>query len=103
MKTIDTKHKLWIYLYVRKKISFPLIAIILFVFGNSGCLLVFSTKQASDDVKGVETDVSSLVVKVVSKSGSWDMFKYLCENKNQCVESLNSGNFWINQRRWGRE
>ena len=78
---------------MRKKISFPLIAIILLFLVIPIAFWFFSTKRVSDDVKGVETDFSGLVVKVVSKNGSWDMFKYLCENRDQCAESLNSGKF----------
>jgi len=55
---------------VRKKISFPLIAIILLFLVIPVAFWFLSTTKTPDNVKGVETDVSGLVVKVVSKNGS---------------------------------
>jgi len=93
MKTIDTRYKLWIHLIMKKKVSVTLIIIVaVFLVVPIAFWLLYSGKN-SDDVKGAKTGAPGLIVKVISKNGSWDMFKYLCEDEEQCVESLDSGKF----------
>ena len=50
-------------------------------------------------VKGISSSVevirSGFSVSVASKGGTWDLYVLLCENKEQCVESLDSGVRWI--------
>jgi len=52
-----------------------------------------SSKNSSDDVRGVKTGVFGLIIEVSSKNGFWDMSEYLCKDREECLESLQSGKF----------
>lgn len=94
MKTIDTRFKLWVHLYMKKTSPLPLIIIVMvFLIIPATFWFLFYSKNSSEDVKGVKTDSSGVMMKVSSKNGSWDMSKYLCKDKTECLESLQSGKF----------
>lgn len=94
MKTIDTGFKLWVHLYMKKSFPFPLIVIItVFLIIPATFWFVFYSKNSSEDVKGAKTSSNGVIVRVSSKNGSWDMSKYLCKDRSECLESLQSGKF----------
>ncbi len=47
----------------------------------------------SGEVRGVASSGvnSGTHLLIISNSGSWDVFEYLCKNKEECEKSLNSG------------
>ncbi len=92
MKTIDTLFKLWVHLGMNKKSLLPMILIfVVFMVIPVVFWVVSSDKKNSEDVKGAKTGSSGAVVKITSKNGSWDMYKYLCKNSSECLESISSG------------
>lgn len=92
MKTIDTHFKLWVHLDMNKRSILPMILIfIVFMFVPVAFWVVSSNKENSDDIKGATTGISGAVVKIISKNGSWDMYKYLCKDSMECLESVSSG------------
>ncbi|OGC56599.1 hypothetical protein A3H26_01760 [candidate division WWE3 bacterium RIFCSPLOWO2_12_FULL_36_10] len=53
----------------------------------------------SDNVRGASVvnekyTKSGFAVSVISKSGTWDLYEYLCKTKDECEVSLNSGKNW---------
>jgi len=91
MKTIDTTFKLWVHLVMNKRsVLSVILIIIIFTVIPIAFWIVSSNKKISDDVKGAETS-SGAIVKIISKNGSWDMYKYLCGDSIECLESLSSG------------
>lgn len=49
--------------------------------------------NSAETVKGtsVKSEENSILVKIVSPSGPWDLQQYLCKDKNECVSSVFSG------------
>lgn len=52
-----------------------------------------NSKNSNENVQGVKTrsDVKGVIVKVYSNYGTWDMAKYICKTKEECLSSLVSG------------
>ena len=53
----------------------------------------------SDNVRGTSTVNEKnikpgLGISVVSKSGTWDLYEYMCKTKDECEASLTSGRNW---------
>ncbi|NMB70159.1 hypothetical protein GYA27_03090 [candidate division WWE3 bacterium] len=49
--------------------------------------------NSAETVKGtsVKSEENSVLVKIVSPSGPWDLQQYLCKDKNECTASVFSG------------
>ncbi|MBP7786062.1 hypothetical protein KA062_02300 [Patescibacteria group bacterium] len=91
MKTIDTPFKLWVHLDMSKRSIFPAILIFVVFMVVPVAFWIISTNKNSEDVKGAKTGISGAVIKIISKNGSWDMYKYLCKDSTECLESVSSG------------
>ena len=76
---------------MKKSPPFPLIIIVLAFIGIPVVFWAFTFNKESDDVKGLSTEKSGIVVNVLSKNGAWDMYQYMCEDKSTCLEGLTSG------------
>jgi hypothetical protein len=76
---------------MRKNPPIPLVIIFLAFVVIPVAFWWFTFKKPSNDVRGVATGSSGVLVKIVSKNGAWDMSKYLCEDISICMESLTSG------------
>jgi len=86
MKTIDTPFKLWVHLDMSKRSIFPAILIFVVFMVVPVAFWIISTNKNSEDVKGAKTGISGAVIKIISKNGSWDMYKYLCKDSTECLE-----------------
>ncbi len=53
----------------------------------------YSSKDSEGNIQGAKTksDTPGIIVKIKSNNGTWDLNKYLCVNKEECLESLISG------------
>jgi len=78
---------------------FVLVALLIFV----PVLFWFLTNRVdfskADNVRGASVvsekyAKSGFGVSVVSKSGTWDLYEYLCKTKDECEVSLTSGKNW---------
>lgn len=59
---------------------------------------IFSKDTNSADVKGakisnVQSTFSGIRVEIAS-SGTWDLYQYLCVDREECIEGLDSGTAW---------
>jgi len=91
VKTIDTKIKLWVHLSMKKSFLIPLIIVLVFA-GIPTTFWFLSSKEGVDEnVQGAKSGSTGVVLKIISNGGAWDMFKYACESREKCLESLESG------------
>ena len=85
------KFKLWVHLSMKKSFLIPLIIILVFA-GIPATFWVISSRDSVDEnVQGAHSGSTGVVLKIVSNGGAWDMFKYVCESREKCLESLESG------------
>ena len=91
VKTIDTKIKLWVHLSMKKSFLIPLIIILVFAGIPTVFWFLSSKEDIDENVQGVRSGSTGVVLKIVSNGGAWDMFKYVCESREKCLESLESG------------
>ena len=92
MKTIDTSFKLWVHLSMNKRSVFSVIILfVVFMTVPVAFCIISSDKKNSEEVKGARTGSSGAIIKISSKNGSWDMYKYLCKDSTECLESISSG------------
>ena len=77
-----------------KKSSFiPLVLIIAFFLSVPVAFWVITMRNSNENVRGVGTQANTegVLVKITSEYGNWDMAKYLCKSKDECLLSLVSG------------
>lgn len=77
-----------------RKSSFLPLALILFVFLILPVAFwFFNSKVDEGTVRGakIKSDSQGIVIKVSSNYGTWEMSKYLCKTKDECLLSLTSG------------
>jgi hypothetical protein len=77
-----------------RKTSFLPLALILCVFLILPVAFwFFNTKVDKGTVQGakVKSDSRGVIIKVSSNYGTWEMSKYLCKTKDECLLSLTSG------------
>lgn len=69
------------------------IVLSIFVISPVVFLLTFPNKEDKESVKGVSTQAYSngVLVTVSSAEGTWDLSKYLCDDRETCLENLTSG------------
>lgn len=92
MKTIDTHFKLWVHLDMSKRSVLSMVLIfIVFMVVPVAFWVISSSKKNSENVKGAKVSSGGATVKIISKNGSWDMYKYLCKDSTECFESPSSG------------
>lgn len=91
MKTIDRVFKLWVHLVMKKTSFLPLIIIVATFLVIPVVYWLVTFDKSSDNVQGVKTGIYGISINVISKNGAWDMSKYLCKDKEECLESLTSG------------
>mgnify|MGYP001013730207 CR=1 FL=1 len=85
------KIKLWVHLSMKKSFLIPLIIILVFAGIPTAFWFLSSKENVDENVQGVRSGSTGVVLKIVSNGGAWDMFKYVCESKEKCLESLESG------------
>jgi len=76
---------------MRRSSALPLIIIIATFLIIPVAFWIINFQRSDNDVKGANIGGSGIVIKIKSEGGAWDMSKFLCADKNQCVESLTSG------------
>lgn len=77
-----------------RKSSFLPLALILCVFLILPVAFwFFNSNVDKGDVQGakVKSDSKGVIIKVSSNYGTWEMSKYLCKTKDECLLSLTSG------------
>ena len=79
------------------QLGFTLPMVLIFVLAFIAVPLVFWLSRANDQtVQGAESGSpkDGTYIQITSKSGSWDLFEYLCKTKSECQSSLDSGKKW---------
>lgn len=76
---------------MRKNPPLPLIIIISAFIIIPVVFWVFTFGDEPEDVRGVTTEGTGVLINILSKNGAWDMPKFLCEDISTCRESLTSG------------
>lgn len=81
---------------IKNQNGFALPALLLFVAGFLIIPLGFWFVSKQGNVQGIKTDTPAqgVAVQIVSQGDSWDLYEYLCETREECVESLTSGKRW---------
>jgi len=77
-----------------RKTSFLPLALIICVFLILPVAFwFFNTRVDKGSVRGakIKSDSKGVIVKVSSNYGTWEMSKYLCKTKDECLLSLTSG------------
>ncbi len=91
MKTIDTNSKLWVHLNMKKSSPFPIIIIVLAFILIPIVFWYVTFRDGSENIQGAKTEAFGLLINVKSENGTWDMYKYICKDRGECLESLTSG------------
>jgi len=84
---------------MQKGFSRPLVLLLLAFCGALLFLIAYKKPSSSPYVKGVTSSVvpnstPGFTLDVISTEGTWNVFVYLCENTEVCIESADSGKFW---------
>jgi hypothetical protein len=91
MKTIDRKNNLWVHYFMKKASVLPIVIIVATFLIIPVFFWIINFGNSKGNIQGIETGSSGLSIKIISKDGAWDLSKYLCKDKNECIESLTSG------------
>lgn len=81
----------------KNQLGFTIPIVVLFVLAFMIIPLGFwysgAHKVSAGDVQGIESTETKTGTHllVISSSGAWDMFEYLCKNKDECEKNLSSG------------
>ncbi|NMB91801.1 hypothetical protein GYA37_03050 [candidate division WWE3 bacterium] len=78
---------------MRKSSFLPLALIVCTFLMLPVAFWFFNSKTNEGIVRGVETksNLNGVVVKISSRYGTWEMSKYLCKSKEECLFSVSSG------------
>ena len=84
-------------MFKSKGFAIPIVIIFIGIFLSIPVLFWFYSKDKNDNqimgssITGSLSNGAGLVLEVNSKSGTWDLFYYLCESESECVSSVTAG------------